>query len=242
MERKIDSSMFESKFNKIFGTHPVTYHEIDKVVESIKKIREEAFDLFKEKEFYKAASFYKALLDHVIDYLNHVDDVEGKLSDVVYEFIRYFSESCRQADNIDKKDFFNQTLKMYIEEDLGFTDEITKLILNNIQSEKEKKYIVELIQEKLEAQSLSTYNHNKVIELLLKIYRKYNEHDKYIETCELFTDDRWERYIKPVEIYESIGEWEKALKVIEEGMKKQPQHDDIFKNKYDELKKMILGL
>ncbi|MFW5799891.1 MAG: hypothetical protein ACOCV8_03655 [Spirochaetota bacterium] len=242
MKKKIEPKKYNNKLNKVFGTPPITYNEIDKVVENIKRIREEAFEMFKNREFYEAACFYKALLDNVLEYLNNVDDEYGKLSDTVYEFIRYFSESCKNSEVIDKEDFYNKSLKLYIEEDLGFTDEITHLIIDNIANDKEKNYLVKLIKNKLETDKLSKYNHNKLVELLLKIYRKYNEFDKYIETCKLMSEDRWERYVKPSEIYESLGEYENALQIVEEGMRNLPEHKDIFQTRYEDLKKRILGL
>ncbi len=241
MKKKIVTKKYKEKLTDVFGSSSITFSDLDTAVERVKKIREEAFSLFKNREFYKAACFYKALLDHVLKYLSYVDDELGKLSDVVYEFIRYFSESVRNSEEIDKDDFFKQSIKLYIEEDLGFTDELSKMILNNISNENDKKFIEKIIIEKVEKGNLSTYNQNKVIELLLRIYRKFNIYDKYLETCELLSKDRWERYVKPSEIYETLGEYNNAIKIIEEGMKELPQHKDIFEKRYNILKNRILG-
>lgn len=242
MEKKIDTSMYDDEFNKIFGTTPITFSELSYVINEIKEIRKKAFNLFKERKFYDSACFYKALLDHVLAYLSHVDDKNGKLSEVVFEFIRYFSTSCRNSNEIDKIDFFQQALNLYLKEDLGFADEISCMIVDNIKNNEERNYLEKFILKKIKSGQLKIYNQNKLVELLLRIYRKFNVFDKYIETCSLLSIDRWERYIYPSEIYESLGELENALKMLEDGMKNLPEHKKLFEKRYDGLKKRILGL
>lgn len=240
-KKKIDTTKYKSRFDNLFGTNAVTFNKIEYIVEKLSKVKEEAFEYFKNRDFYDAACLYKSLLDHILEYLSHVEDEFGKLSDVVYELIRYYSQSCKNSDIINKQDFFKESIELYIKEDLGFMDELSKMIVDNIENNEEIKHVVKHINNEITKENISKYNSNKLIELLLKIYRKYNMYKDYLEACKNLSEDRWEKYVKPSEIYEALGEYEKAIKIIEEGKNKLPKYKDILEKRYNELKKRILG-
>lgn len=239
MKTKLDSTIFLKEMQTAFKRSPLVYSSAKDIVTKLNKYKDKAFNLFKEKNFYDSACIYKALMEKCIEHLDYIDDQEGIIGDFLFQIVDYYGNTIQQAE-IDKEDFFEQTINIFLTEDYGFSFVITKLILANVDMDN-YEILENLLKRKL-ATDISKYKKEKIIDLLIKMYDHIQDDQQYLDTCKYFSPDAWERYVYPAEKYEKLGQIEKALASYEEGIRRSTQYKDVLEAKFTKLQKRILGL
>lgn len=233
----IDSSKYDKEITEVFKSSPLAYRKSEALKDKIDAVVKKAFEIFKTRDYYEAACIYKAIFIHAIDYLKYMKDSTGIIGDVIFDSLTYYSHCIHELD-LDKAVFFRETLDFFIEEDMGFTHEISNLILNNT-VEEDIELLEDLILERLEKEKANTYLHDKILKLLLSLYKKFGIYDKYLEACKKFETDRQERYVLAADMLTSINKKEQAQKQFLTAFEniKSPMQLKIVQSKYEEWKK-----
>ncbi|MDH5682365.1 MAG: hypothetical protein OEZ36_12300, partial [Spirochaetota bacterium] len=239
MNDKLDSAKYLDAIQNIFKHSPLAYANAGDITDKLNDYKDLAFEQFKENQFYEAASLYKALVEKCLEHMDYINDDEGKMGDFIFQVFSYYRSATEKLE-LDLDWFHGETIKLYLEEDYGFSSEIARLMLNLLTKDN-YKILEDVIKKELNKIS-SNYKKEKLANLLLKIYHKVDNERLYFETCKLFSTQSWERYILAADKYEQTGRMEKAVEKYEEGLTKSDQYRELIEEKYERFKQRMLGL
>ncbi len=240
MKIKIDSANYIKEIQAVFKRSPLVYSQAQEIISNLIMYQEKAHTLLNEEKFFEAACIYKALMEKCVEHLSLVHDEEGILGKFLFQVFSEYSNSIQFID-IDKEHFYKETLSFYLIEDYGFALEIIKLIILNTNTKDEQEILEITLKLELKKEH-SKYLQEKIAYLLLNLYHKINDNKKYLDTCQLFTADYWERYVFAAEKYEELGQLDKAIEIYEKGLNMANSYKDVLRQKLNELKQRILGL
>ncbi len=239
MDNKLNSDKYINQIHQVFRLSPFAYSSPKNIIEQLNKIKNKAFQFFKEKNFYEAASLYKALIEKSIENLEHVDDHQGIIGEFLFQCIKYYTETIKYIE-IDRKYFFKETIQLFLKEDLGFANEIQNVLIENMNQDDYdllESFIIKEIQ-----QQDSMYKKEKLILLLLKIYNIMEENNRYIETCKLFSPESWERYIYPARKYEELDQYDHAIECYKRGINNSTHYKELIEDKFHQFKLRNKGI
>ncbi|MFQ6089066.1 MAG: hypothetical protein ACE5K0_09230, partial [Candidatus Methanofastidiosia archaeon] len=121
----------------------------------------------------------------------NVDDSSGALADITSEFIKLYSKLMRSEK---KKRFFEKYLKLYLEDEYGFSDDLMYLLIESCENEKELRELRKLVEIELELESKRSEEKDDLGILLLSIYDKLGENEKFLDFCKIEIQETKDEY------------------------------------------------
>ncbi len=238
MKQKINSSNYIKEIQSVFKRSPLAYFKISDIVDQLKQFKDNASKSLEDKDYYEAACIYKGLIEKSIEHLDYLEDREGKMGGFLFELFSLYSNTLQEFE-WDEQNFFEETVELYVQEEFGFATEIIKLLIINVNHDNYD--ILETILKREIKKRTSTYERDKLVDPLLRMYNHIGEDRKYLDSCELYSPQAWERYDNAAIKYEQMGFIEQAVKAYEEGIASSEHYKNLLEGKLTQLKSRILG-
>jgi len=238
---QLDSTPYMKELHHIFKSSPLSYSKSSDIDANLRQYFDRAVSIFNSEDFYTSACMFKALIEKCIEHLNHIDDKDGVIGHLIFEVFNYYGGALQQIEtDLDKKHFYKDYIDFYVVEDFGFSHELVK-ILFAVATQQDNYLFERALQEKI-VKKMPNYDRDKVLELFILLYDMTSDDAKYFDICKKFPPQSYERYIYAATKYENLGKFDKAVEILEEGIRISTYHKDLLEKKYTELKNRILGL
>ncbi len=238
MKQKLNSSHYIKEVQSVFKRSPLAYFKVSDIVDQLNRFKENALSLAENKDYFEAACIYKGLIEKCIEHLDYLEDREGKMGSFLFELFSLYFNSMQEID-LDEQSFFEETVELYMKEEFGFATEIIKLLISNVNINNYN--ILEGILKKEIKKRTSTYERDKLVDPLLRMYDHIGEDRKYLDSCALYSIQSWERYDRAAMKHEQMGFIEQSVKAYEEGIAVSQHYKSLLEGKLSQLKSRILG-
>jgi tetratricopeptide (TPR) repeat protein len=216
----LDIEPWEQKIRSVFGgDFYVGLRRVSRLVDELDAIGDEAGEAMEQGDYRCASQVLRALLEVcATEGFEAVDDSYGILGD----FYRACLEDYQHALEgwaFDRPAFFADALNLYLTEDYGFSDETIALMSHFCRTDEEHDTLERLALEARDGlKGRDAYKHQKVIDLLLKLYDQRGDDEAYLATCDEKEAAGWQRWVWKAERLEALGRVDEAIAVYQEGL------------------------
>lgn len=242
---RINPDKYLERTERVFRASVLAFRQESEVSDELSGLMEEARQYFKARDFLESSSYFGALLISTLDYLKHAKDRHGMMGDFVYEAIDHYKASVKMlvknSQGVDLEHMFRFNVLLYLDEELGYAGEVMKLTLECVDNATFQVLDNTINTLLVDRENLGTYRTGKLIELLIKLYERFKQIDKYIEACRMLPDDRWEYYVYPAQMLESLNRIDEAKRIYEEGLAARTNNRAAIEKYYNEFKRKVMG-
>jgi tetratricopeptide (TPR) repeat protein len=200
------------------GPH-IGLRRVWRLIERLDDIGDEAGEAIEQDDFQRASQVLRALLEVcAVEGFEAVDDSYGSLGDFYRTCLQDYQNTLDEW-SFDRSAFFADTLDLYLVEDYGFSSETIALMLHFCQTDQEYDVLERLALETRDRlKDTNAYKHQKVINLLLKLYEQRGDDEAYLATCDEKEAAGWHRWAWKAEKLEALGRVDEAIATYEEGL------------------------
>jgi tetratricopeptide (TPR) repeat protein len=201
------------------GPH-VGLRRVWRLVEKLDDVGDEAGEAMEQGDYRRASQVLRALLEVcATEGFESVDDSYGTLGDFYSACLEDYQHTLDEWP-FDRPAFFADTLHLYLTEDYGFSDKTIALMLHFCRTDEEYDTLERLVlkaRDRLKGQH--AYKHQKVIDLLLKLYDQRGDNESYLATCDEKEAAGWQRWVWKAEKMEALGRVDEAIATYQEGLR-----------------------
>ncbi len=243
------------------------YQQLSNLLSKLKEIRNTANNYVKEDNFQNGLKILQTIIQQSIQNYKKTYDIDGLFAGFIEECLDDYLKFGSKFIIHQKEIFFNDFLKLYLQDAGGFASLISEIILKQCDTQEDYVKLERIILAKL-SDLKENEQKESIIELLLGLYDKNGNNDRFLEICknnlknwrncvrlcdklqQLGKDNeaiRW--YQKAIDVFEKYPKLilKKKLALIYEKTNKNNEalnlHFEIFKEQGDlELYKRIKGL
>lgn len=210
----------ENKIERLFSSNEEFYPN-PRLLEELEEFSE-VLEEYKIKRDIESFNIIKSILEKCIKNYSKVDYYDGDGS-IFVQFVEQLVEIySKMLQNLDiewpnKQKIHEDNLKMFLKEENSFPDFIPKAIVDSCNTGNDFIFMENLVLKEIEnrikkkKEQKGGYDHyiiSKMVHLLLDLYEKNKDYEKYIQICEKELKYCYFRY---VEYLESIGKIEKSI-------------------------------
>jgi len=217
----LDIEPWVREIRSVFGGgYYVGLHQVHRLVDRLDSIGDEAGEAMEQGDYRRASQVLRALLEVcAAEGFELVDDSYGTLGDfyrACLEDYQYILEEWP----FDRPAFFADTLDLYLTEDYGFSDQTIALMLHFCQTDEEYDALERLASEARDRlKGGDAYKHQKMADLLLKLYDLRGDDDAYLSACDEKEAAGWQRWVWKAQRLEALSRVDEAVATYQEGLR-----------------------
>ncbi len=217
----LDIKPWKQRVQAVFGgDFHVGLRRVSRLVDKLDTIGDEAGEAMEHGDYQRASQVLRALLEVcATEGFEAVDDSYGVLGDFYGTCLEDYQHALDEWP-FDRPAFFADTLDLYLTEDYGFSDETIALMLHFCRTGQEHDTLEQLaLKARDRLRDRDAYKHQKVIDLLLKLYDQSSDDEAYLAACDEKEAAGWQRWVWKAEKLQASGRVDEAIAVYQEGLR-----------------------
>jgi hypothetical protein len=202
------------------GSPHIGLHRISRLVEELDDIGDEAGEAMEQGDYQRASQVLRALLEVcATEGFEAVDDSYGILGGF-YQACLADYQNALEGWAFDRPAFFADALNLYLTEDYGFGDKTIALLLHFCRTDEEYGTLERLaLVARDRLKSKNHYKHQKVIDLLLRLYDQRGDNEAYLAACDEKEAAGWQRWVWKAEKLAALARVDEAIATYQEGLR-----------------------
>lgn len=185
------------------------YQQLSNLLAKLKEIKDTAKFYFKKEEFENGLKILQAIIQQSIINYKKKYDVDELFAEFIEECIDDYSKFKSKFSISEKKEvFFNDFIELYLQDIGGFAPSILKLILTQCHNQADYDKLERLILAKFS--DLKEEQKESIIELLLELYDKKGDNDRYLEVCKNNLNN-WRNCVRLCDKLQQLGKEDAAI-------------------------------
>ena len=205
-----DSKRFKKQLEALFSNHVDYDYDVRELIEQLEQVRDGAEKLFDRKNVQESFSLLKEIIDLCISNYGNVDDSDGMLAKFIEESVELYARII-QALNVEwsvKQKIHEDNWKMFVMDEYGLSDYVTSMIVDSCTTENDFTLTEKLASGELQKRRVKgdEYGVSEIVDILLDIYEKKKDDEKFLLLCEKEFKHSYLRYIENLEAKGKIGE------------------------------------
>src|SRR5215211_4249694 len=206
-----DVGIFKRKLERLFSGD-IDYYQVHELIEELHKARESAENLFERKNITESFNLLKEIIEVCVRNYGNIDDSNGMLAKFIDESLELYAKVLQDL-NVEwtaKQNIHQNNWKMLVMDEYGLSDFISKMIVDSCTAENDFSLIENLALEELEKRKTKKeeYDIPEIVNILLDLYEKKKNDEKFILLCE--KEFRYS-YLRYIEYLESKGRIDEAI-------------------------------
>lgn len=177
--------------NRRYGDHAVLplefeikdYQQLNALLTKLKEIKNTAQNYLKKNDFQNGLKIIQVIIQQSIKNYSKVYDIDGALAEFIEECLADYLKISSKFSIPQKEVFFNDFINLYLADRGGFVPAILELILSQCHNYADYDKLERIILGKLSDIKEDTQKEG-LIELLLELYAKKGDNERYIEVCQ----------------------------------------------------------
>ncbi|MEW6095506.1 MAG: hypothetical protein AB1567_03125 [bacterium] len=214
--------------NRRYGDHAVLplefeikdYQQLNNLLDKLKGIKETAKNYFKKDEFQNGLKILQVIIQQSVTNYKKRYDVDGLFAEFIEECVYDYSSISSKFSFPQKEVFFNDFIELYLQDTGGFAPSILELILTQCHNQTDYDKLERMLLAKLSDLKEDEQKEN-IIELLLEVYDKKGDNDRYLEVCKNNLNN-WRNCVRLCDKLQQLGKeneaiqwYQKAIEVYE---------------------------
>lgn len=196
------SKRFKKQLEAVFSSY-VDYYNVRELIEKLEEIRDGTERLFDRKNVQESFGRLKEIIDLCFRNYGNVDDSDGMLAKFIGESLKLYARII-QALNVEwsvKQKIHEDNWKMFVTDEYGLSDYVPGMIMDSCTTENDFNLIEKLASEELQKRKAQAdeYGVSEIVDILLDLYEKRKDHEKFLHLCEKEFKHSYLRYIKNLE-------------------------------------------
>jgi uncharacterized Zn finger protein len=205
-----DVRILKRKLERFFSGDIVDYYQVHELIEDLHKARESAENLFERKNITESFNLLKEIIEVCVRNYCNIDDSNGMLAKFIDESLELYAKVLQDL-NVEwtvKQNIHQNNWKMLVTDEYGLSDFISKMIVDSCTAENDFSLIENLALEELEKRKTKRgeYDISEIVNILLDLYEKKKNDEKFILLCEKEYRYSYLRYIEYLESKRRIDE------------------------------------
>jgi uncharacterized Zn finger protein len=204
-----DCKTFKKQLEALFSNH-VNYYDVRELIEKLEELRDAAEKLFEKKNVQESFDLLKEIIDLCIRNYGNVDDSDGIIARFIEDSVELYSRIIQvlNVEWIVKQKIHEDNWKMFVMDEYGLSDYISKMIVDSCTTENDFNVIEKLALEELQKRKDKEdgYAVSEIVDILLDIYEKKKDDEKFLFLCEKEFKHSYLRYIEYLETKRQINE------------------------------------
>jgi len=217
----LDIEPWEQKVRSVFGgSFHVGLRRVHHLVDKLDNIGDEAGKAMEQGDYRRASQVLRALLEVCATQgFESVDDSYGTLGDFYRSCLEDYQNTLEEWP-FDRPAFFADALNLYMTEDYGFGNETIALMLHFCRTDEEHNALERLaLKARDRLRDRDAYKHQKLIDLLLRLYDRRGDDEAYLATCDEKEAAGWQRWVWKAEKLEALGRVDEAIATYQDGLR-----------------------
>jgi len=217
----LDIEPWEQKVRSVFGgSFHVGLRRVHHLVDKLDNIGDEAGKAMEQGDFRRASQVLRTLLEVCATQgFESVDDSYGTLGDFYRACLEDYQNTLEEWP-FDRPAFFADALNLYMTEDYGFGNETIALMLHFCRTDEEHDALERLaLKARDRLRDRDAYKHQKLIDLLLRLYDRRGDDEAYLATCDEKEAAGWQRWVWKAEKLEALGRVDEAVATYQNGLR-----------------------
>lgn len=213
---KPDSKTFKRRLRALFSSDQVDYYHVRELIEELEEIKDDAEKLYKRKNAQESFNLVKEIIDACTKNYELVDDSDGMMA----SFIEECTELCAKIIldlNVEwavRQKIHEDNWKMFVIDEYGYSDCVSRMIVDSCATEDDFAFIEKLALEELEKRESRTgkrrwideHHISEIVDILIDIYEKKGDDEAFLRLCEKEFRYSYLRYIEKLESKGKIDE------------------------------------
>jgi uncharacterized Zn finger protein len=193
---------FKKQLEALFSNY-AGYYDVHELIEKLEEIRDDTERLFDKKNGQESFSRLKQIIDLCVRNYGNVDDSDGILAKFIEESLKLYTRII-QALNVEssvKQKIHEDNWNMFVTDEYGLSDYFPSMILDSCTTENDFILIEKLASEELQKRKgkADGYGVSEIVDILLDLYEKMKDREKFKDLCEKEFEHIYLRYIKNLE-------------------------------------------
>jgi uncharacterized Zn finger protein len=193
------------------------YKQLGNLLNKLREIKDTTQNYFKKNDFKNGLKILQVIIQHSIRNYKKTQDIDGIFAEFIeeclYDYLKFSSKF-----TIPKKEaFFNDFIELYLQDSGGFGSSILEVILKQCHNEADYTQLERMILAKLSSLKEDEQK-NSIIELLLELYDKKGDTDRYLEVCKNNLNN-WRNYIRLCDKLQQLGRFNEAIQWYQKAIK-----------------------
>ena len=200
---------FKKQLEALFSNY-VGYYDVHELIEKLEEVRDGTERLFDRKNVQESFSRLKQIIDLCVRNYGNVDDSDGMLAKFIEESLKLYARII-QALNVEwpvKQKIHEDNWKLFVTDEYGLSDYIPSMIMDSCTTENDFNLIEKLASEELQKRKAQAdeYGVSEIVDILLDLYEKRKDREKFLHLCEKEFKHSYLRYIENLEAEGTIHE------------------------------------
>ena len=203
------SKTFKKRLEALFSNQ-IDYYNTHELIEKLEEVRNRAKKLFESNNLQESLNIVKNIIELCMKNYGVVDDSGGMLAEFIEGSLKLYARILHVL-NVEwtiKQKIHEDNWKMFVTDEYDFSDCVSKMIVDSCSSEEDFIFIEKLASEELQESKArgDEYRVSEIVDILLDLYEKKKDEEKFLLLCEKEFEHSYSRYIENLESKGKINE------------------------------------
>ncbi|MFY9798914.1 MAG: hypothetical protein WAJ93_24770, partial [Candidatus Nitrosopolaris sp.] len=203
------SRTFKKRLEALLSNQ-VDYYNVHELIEKLEEVRNRAKKLFESKNIQESLNIVKCIIELCMKNYGVVDDSGGMLAEFIEGSLKLYARILHVL-NVEwtiKQKIHEDNWKMLVMDKYDLSDYISEMIVDSCSTEEDFTFIEKLALEELQESKArrEEYRVSEIVDILLDIYEKKKDEEKFLLLCEKEFEHSYFRYIENLESKGKIDE------------------------------------
>jgi len=196
------------------------YQQLNNLLAKLKEIKNTSQTYLERHDFLNGLKILQAIIQQSITNYKKIYDLDGLFAEFIEECIDDYSKISSKFTILQKEVFFDDFIQLYLQDSGGFAPALLELILTQAHNQEDYNKLERIILGKLPGLK---NNHQKeaLIELLLEVYDKKGDNNRYLEVCKNHLDS-WRNCIRLIDKLQLLGREDEAIQWYQKAITQAP--------------------
>jgi uncharacterized Zn finger protein len=204
-----NSKTFKKRLQALFSSQ-IDYYNAHELIEKLEEVRNHAKKLFESNNVQDSFNIVRDIIDLCTKNYGVVDDSGGMLAEFIEGSLKLYARMLHVS-NVEwtiKQKIHEDNWKMFVTDEYDFSDSVSKMIIDSCSTEEDFTFIEKLASEELQESKArgEEYRVPEIVDILLDIYEKKKDEERFLLLCEKEFEHSYSRYIENLESKGKIDE------------------------------------